>query len=145
MAWCFRSLFLLFSHILFCLSLFFRQKLCCGLFSLSFFCLCFFLFLLFFAYKFFSFFWVFFSFINRFITKKRAHRESDLFFVRRVRHIKNVSEYTRAHKYTRRDDQIWRSFVSKQKDPFFFRARARERETPFSFVLLFLFFLSFLL
>ena len=111
----------------FFVSLFFCQKLCCGL-SLSPFSV-FLSFSVVVVFRLILLFFLGFFFIHqsRFITKKRVHRESDLFFVRRVSHIKNVSEYTRAHKYTRRDNQIWRSFVSKQKDPFFFRARERER------------------
>ena len=95
------------------------------------------------------FFWVFF-FIHqsRFITKKRVHRESDLFFVRRVSHIKNVSEYTRAHiniraATTRFGVRLFRS----KRTLFFSRAREREKRRSlscFCFSSFFLFFFRYI-
>ena len=90
----------------------------CGL-SLSFFC-CFLLT----SSLFLGFFFIHQSFHH----KERKHRESDLFFVRRVRHIKNVSEYTRAHINIRAATTRFGVRLFRSKRTLFFFARARERE-----------------
>ena len=125
--WCCRSLFLCFFHI-FSLSLFFCQKLWLRSFALSFFCVSFFFCCFCFSLNSSLFFWFFFHSSIAFHHKKEStQRKWPLFRAKSESHKKRQRVHARAHKYTRRDNQIWRSFVSKQKDPFFFRARERER------------------